>query len=275
MSSNDSSKTSNENLSQWLSFFKFLLGSFVLGGITLVIDSNLKERQIENEETQLIGQYVTYALTKDVADRKRFSEYFSTVVRSEKNRERWRKYDSIVTIQYLQTKKELEIKDSLRKATMEERDLKKDEIIKGANEMNLTAQEKDEMIAIAVKDYDDKIAILELEVSDAQDKLEVKPISDLNSPKLTYDELKNDILAKIIVRFFNKYDNDCFNAARIKYFGQKKRNFRDLANFTVAQIEMRLEELYEFNIIEKGECRTKSLYSFSSKDNPKLKDFVN
>ena len=115
----------DKKLELWLNFWKFLLGTFLIGVLTAVVnwqiqsrEIDLKDREIilkdkeaEFREMQRLGEFVKHALAENVAIRNRFAQYFSTVTRSKELRERWVEYASLVKQEYTQQeakKKELE-----------------------------------------------------------------------------------------------------------------------------------------------------------------------
>ena len=104
----------NERLTIWMNFTKFLLGTFALGLVATILNNEIQDREIELKELEQLGQFIDYALTEDVGVRKRFAQYFSKVTRSDKLRERWSDYHSIVDQEYQHTISEKEnIKEKL------------------------------------------------------------------------------------------------------------------------------------------------------------------
>lgn len=91
-------------LKLWLDFGKFFLGTFLIGFISLVINSGFENREIAIKESEQIGKYVEIALKEDVGVRKRFAEYFKTVSVSEKYRDRWNIYFDLVSLEFEQLK---------------------------------------------------------------------------------------------------------------------------------------------------------------------------
>lgn len=87
-------------LKLWLDFGKFFLGTFLIGFISLVINSSLENREVAIKESEQIGKYVEIALTEDVGVRKRFAEYFKTVSVNQKYRERWDIYFQLVRMEF-------------------------------------------------------------------------------------------------------------------------------------------------------------------------------
>ncbi len=96
-----------KKLELWLSLLKFVLGTFTIGIITAVInwqiqtrEIDLKDKEAEFREMERLGEFVQHALAENVAVRKRFSQYFSTVTRSEELRGRWKEYAKLVELEY-------------------------------------------------------------------------------------------------------------------------------------------------------------------------------
>ena len=101
-----------EKLKLWLDFGKFFLGTFLIGFISLVVKWGFQDREIAIKESEQIGKYVEIALKEDIGVRKRFAEYFKTVLVSSDYRERWSDYYDLVYSEY---EIKLILKDSLQK----------------------------------------------------------------------------------------------------------------------------------------------------------------
>jgi len=107
---------SDDKFKQWMGFAKFFLGTFVVGIITVIVNHQIQSRELELKELDKLGNYIEHALEENVGVRKRFSQYFATVTRSDALRERWKEYYSLVEIEYQSVideknkKKELERK---------------------------------------------------------------------------------------------------------------------------------------------------------------------
>ena len=95
-----------DKLKLWLDFSKFLLGTVVVGLVSLWINSGIETRQVELKEMEEIGRFVEYALEENVGVRMRFAQYFSTVVRSEELRERWEAYSELVETEFTETQEQ-------------------------------------------------------------------------------------------------------------------------------------------------------------------------
>lgn len=97
-----------ENLKEWLGFWKFFLGTFLLGLATFLVNKDIQNREIEIKEQEQIAKYIDHAITEDVGIRLRFAQYFRNVTRSETLRERWDDYLKIVQAEFDAKKKEKE-----------------------------------------------------------------------------------------------------------------------------------------------------------------------
>lgn len=89
-----------EKFQQWMGFAKFFLGTFVIGIITVIINHQIQSRELELKELDKLGNYIEHALEENIGVRRRFSQYFATVTRSETLRERWKEYNSLVEEEY-------------------------------------------------------------------------------------------------------------------------------------------------------------------------------
>lgn len=96
-----------ERIKLWFSFAKFFLGTFAIGIITLIANHQIQERELEIKEQEAIGHFLEQALTKDVAVRRRFAQYFANVTRSDDLRARWRAYLDVVETEYKDTQAQL------------------------------------------------------------------------------------------------------------------------------------------------------------------------
>jgi len=90
----------DERLQIWVGFAKFFLGTFAIGVATLLINSEIQDREIELKEMDQLGKFVSHALTEDVGVRLRFAQYFSSVTRSEGLKKGWTDYVAIVEREY-------------------------------------------------------------------------------------------------------------------------------------------------------------------------------
>jgi uncharacterized protein YcbK (DUF882 family) len=104
------------NLDTWLGFAKFLLGTVVLGLVTTFVNKDIQNKEIalkeidqrraiELREQEQLGKFIEHALAEDVGLRRRFSQYFSTVTRSQELRNGWIEYNKAVEQEFLETQK--------------------------------------------------------------------------------------------------------------------------------------------------------------------------
>lgn len=73
----------DERLKTWLGFGRCVLGSFVLGLFSILINMEIQDRELELKEQEQIASFHTHALQEDVGVRHRFAQYFATVTRSD------------------------------------------------------------------------------------------------------------------------------------------------------------------------------------------------
>jgi hypothetical protein len=105
--------TDLERFKQWLSFAKFLLGTFALGLVTLLVNHQIQERELEMKEQDEMAHFLNQALTEQVGVRRRLAQYFASVTRSDALRARWQAYLTIVEKEYSQTQ------DALKSAVLD------------------------------------------------------------------------------------------------------------------------------------------------------------
>ena len=147
-----------KKLKLWLSFGKFFLSTFIIGLITVIVNYQiqnrevdlknkeilLKDKEAEFSEMERLGEFVTHALSENIAVRRRFSQYFATVTRSPELRERWKEYALLVENEYRETesrKTELEeLKIKLQNA-MKSGESVSDELEKVKTELEKTKAE--------------------------------------------------------------------------------------------------------------------------------------
>ncbi len=97
-----------EKLKEWLGFWKFFLGTFILGLATFMVNKDIQNREIEIKEQEQVAKYIEHAIHEDVGIRLRFAQYFRNVTRSDTLRERWQDYLTIVQAEYNEKKAEKE-----------------------------------------------------------------------------------------------------------------------------------------------------------------------
>jgi hypothetical protein len=92
--------------------------------------------------------------------------------------------------------------------------------------------------------------------------------------RVSFEDLKKEPLAKVLVKFMQAYKTYCFNAARIQDWGGRKRGFTNLSSYGYDQIEQMLEVLKSYNVLETGTCSNAGLYSFDESSSPDISDFL-
>jgi len=97
-------EVSIDRLSIWLSFTKFILGSFVLGATGILINSEFQSRELSLKEQEHLATFTKLALHEDVGVRRKLAQYFATVTQSDKLRSGWERYEKIVSEEFELTK---------------------------------------------------------------------------------------------------------------------------------------------------------------------------
>jgi len=113
--SKESNELKEKKLAIWIGFAKFFLGTFILGLTATYINSQIQSREIELKEMERLGQFINHALEEKVGVRLRFSQYFSTVTRSDILRERWKEYNQLVEKEYKETTAKKEKKEAIER----------------------------------------------------------------------------------------------------------------------------------------------------------------
>lgn len=163
-----------KKLELWLGFGKFFLGTFIIGLVTVVINYNIQSREVdlkdrelalrdkdsEFQEMERLGGFVTHALAENVAVRRRFSQYFSTVTRSSELRVRWKEYAGLVEEEYKATqarRKELEeLENKLIKVSKKGKDVSSElkkiriELLKTSKELELRKKSEKRELSLGV-----------------------------------------------------------------------------------------------------------------------------
>lgn len=125
----------SEKLKILMDFSQFVVGTVGLGLVTTNINYHIQNREITIKEQASVGQFVQQALQEDVGVRRRFSQYFATVTRSDEMRNRWSEYAKNVEIEFTETegkKKELQ-----EKAKQEKNPTAKTQIIDQIDKLNI------------------------------------------------------------------------------------------------------------------------------------------
>ena len=118
-----------DKLKEWLGFWKFFLGTFILGLATFLVNRDIQNREVEIKEQDQIAKYIEHAIHEDVGLRLRFAQYFRNVTRSQTLRERWGDYLEIVQAEY------------------DEKEKEKDKLLAESKSESITAQEKEALQA--------------------------------------------------------------------------------------------------------------------------------
>ena len=90
----------DERLTIWVGLLKFVLGTFIIGIASMLINREFQKREVELKEMEQLGKFVEHALTEDVGVRLRFAQYFSNVTRSEELKAGWTQYTAVVQQEY-------------------------------------------------------------------------------------------------------------------------------------------------------------------------------
>lgn len=106
-----------ERLKLWLGFAKFLVGTVALGILTAYINYQIQSRKLDlaqrKEEIASLGNYIKYALDKDIDKRIKFAHYFATLTISEDIGGHWRQY-----LQDLQNEARAELQSRVQTASV-------------------------------------------------------------------------------------------------------------------------------------------------------------
>ncbi len=89
-------------------FVRFLVGTVAVSIVVPLLNWQIQSREVEIKELEQLGKFVEHALNENIAVRQRFAEYFATVSRSEKMRDRWNKYKSVLDKEKKETQERVE-----------------------------------------------------------------------------------------------------------------------------------------------------------------------
>ena len=105
-------RISNKNLDKIIQFSKWYIVSVAIVFSAKIVESSFTERETGIKEMQVYDKYVETILEADnIESRWKLAEYFSTVTPTERLRERWLAYKSIIEVDYNKFK-ELEAKEN-------------------------------------------------------------------------------------------------------------------------------------------------------------------
>jgi len=147
----------------WLKLGQFLIGTVGIGLVTIYINYQIQEREIEIKEMETLGKFVELAINDNVAVRQRFAEYFSTVSRSEDLRKRWAVYSDILNEEF----RAEEIKTVEINQQKEEEEKKLAALREQLEEAVRTANDKQKILQM-VEQQDSKIAALQAQLKEAK-----------------------------------------------------------------------------------------------------------
>ena len=97
-----------DRLKEWLGFFKFFFGTFILGLATFLVNKDIQNREVEIKEQEQIAKYIEHAIHDNVGIRLRFAQYFANVTRSEVLRQRWESYLTVAQKDFDEEKRKVE-----------------------------------------------------------------------------------------------------------------------------------------------------------------------
>jgi len=87
-----------ERTKMWLGMTKFVLGTVVVGLISLAVSTSLKQRELQmmalEKENKQLEMFMSLAI-RPPEERRAFALYFSTLARDEKLKEAWQSYLAI------------------------------------------------------------------------------------------------------------------------------------------------------------------------------------
>jgi hypothetical protein len=249
-----------------ISLFKFILGTIILGVASTSIKYLHDERELKLKEFESIGSYVKYALAEDRKAKKDFSQYFAIMSNHPDFSAKWQAYDSIVNIELgdylreqqrsfdilLRVQKDALI-DSMKRRCVNTK-LPQQEIINMKKD-SVTRQKKTIGAEFNIVDVNAKILSLPVDIKKA----------DKNAMNIeTVEALAGDALAKSIVSLLQQYESYCFNSARIRDWGGKKRAYRTLKAYDYEQINAMLVRLLSAKILVTGNCENPQLFQFNT-----------
>jgi hypothetical protein len=267
----ENSDPSLEKLKEWLSFGKFFLGTFLIGLVAAWVDSTIKDREMELQETESIGKFIQHALTEEVGSRRRFAEYFANVSRSVEARNRWNAYLAMIKKEYDSTVgKHVELSKQVERVKEEEV-----KAIEKIRKSNRSEPDTRKMIEVLESRYARKIDSISMLQADVRNKIEVQPIDlSAQTQTLALPEAKTVELERSVLRFLNAYPTYCFNAARIRLWGGKKADHRQLRVYSNPEIDMALQELLLKGLVLQGACQSTDLFKIADEKKSDIEKFL-
>ena len=131
----------NESLKIKYNLIKFLIGTVMLSGLTLLVNWGIQTQQLKNEtqikENEFIGQFVDHALNEKLEYRLDFAEYLFQLSTSKSSKSRWNNYRN-----YIQNK--MIIRDSIE---LKKKELEKEKylVMDTVAKMNLSKKKKSDL----------------------------------------------------------------------------------------------------------------------------------
>lgn len=115
---------SKTKLQLWLSFLKFVLGTVIVGILTVVLNNQIQNTELnikaEDQEQNYVSQFLEQAMEENIEKRDRFALYFAKVLQG-----KWRCYYGKVHEEFLLQKDKLEkTEDKLKTAEVLNEELK-------------------------------------------------------------------------------------------------------------------------------------------------------
>jgi len=178
----------NDRLRIHFAFWKFILGSVVLGAATIIINWQIQDKKLEfenrNTENQFVAQFVDHALDQNLERRRDFAEYFTRLAPTEESRQRWENYRNFVEKRVQEAiarektvqEKEQQLAGALEKLAIIEKE--KAKAIEDAKKAKKVAKKVSEELKARVRDAEQKesglksqLAIVEAELGNERREL--------------------------------------------------------------------------------------------------------
>ncbi|MBD2428942.1 D-Ala-D-Ala carboxypeptidase family metallohydrolase [Phormidium sp. FACHB-1136] len=112
----------NERIKLRLNFYRFLLGTLILGGVSLALNWQIQMFSLKQErdkrESEYLAQFINEALDVNLEKRLRFAHYFRSLILSEDVKSRWDDYYQDLRIQALEGSSRLAVLKNKRSALL-------------------------------------------------------------------------------------------------------------------------------------------------------------
>lgn len=116
----EAERLKNERLQLWFNFFRFILGTLIIGGISLGINWQVQMFQLKQErearEAEYLARFIEEALDVNLDKRLRFAHYFKSLTLSEDVQDRWETYYRELRVQALGGSERLAVLKAQREA---------------------------------------------------------------------------------------------------------------------------------------------------------------